>query len=481
MVKYADPPVHEEEDKKLSDVREKLAKNADKPTTASADQGQNNLPKILQQIDPQKNAQVLPQLYQQMQSMQGIMKMGMGGGAGGGGGSGNNPNEFSQSSTPSGIKDTILDSFTGALVILVKKYGFETVIDVFTKLLTRENINLLIYDYREIVINSLSNLIKLALYFGPLNIPVSQYEDGVFGDNVPPEDKIVSQAQIPDLWRKVYYDLSIDPYPGYQEWVYPSNPLSSSSSSTNNKLWVKKPTIHYYFATSSEEIFYISEKELAEDLDIYFANETPEKPRPILTITILNSLLNKQRTNIEQNVMNNALGNNSNNQNSGGAGGSQGLGMLQGMLGGQLQQLLQGMQSDMLPKTILTGQVQKGLQEYTKHMGITNQLFELGSSALGGGMGGIGSLMNMGGIGNILGGFGAGGGGIGGVLGNVTSGAGLLGNFGGFGGGSDGGGGAAGAGFPTAEFGQYNGGDVSQEGLTSIEELLKLLGVKYEQ
>lgn len=471
-VKYAEPPVHEEDDKKLSDVREKLAKNADKPTTASAEQGQKDLPQILQQIDPQKKAQVLPQLYQQMQSMQSIMKMGMGGGAGGGGGG---QSEFSQSSTSSGIKNTMHDSFTGALAILVRKYGFERVIDIFTKLLNRESINLLKYDYKDVVTNSLSNLIKLALYFGPLNIPVSQYEDGIFGDNIPPNDKIVLQAQIPDLWRKVYYVLSLDPYPGYQEWV--------SYTNSNDKLWVKKPEVHYYFSSSSQEIYYTSEKELAEDLDPYFMFATPEKPSLIITMEILNSLLDKQRTNVETNTMNNALGNNSGNQNSGGGGGGgagQALGMLQGMLGGQLQQLLQGMQTDMMQKTVLTGEVQKGLQEFTKHMGITNQLFELGNSALGGGMGGLGSLMNMGGIGNILGGFGIGGGGIGGVLGNVTGGAGLLGDFGGFGGGSGGGGGAAGSGFPTAGFGQYNGGNVTDKGLTNIEDLLKLLGVTYE-
>lgn len=466
-VKYADPPVHEEDDKKVSDAREKLAKNADKPTTASADQGQKDLPQILQQIDPQKRAQVLPQLYQQAMMMGSIMMMGMGGGASGGG-SGGSP----VTSVPSGIKNTIHDSFTGALAILVRKYGFERVIAIFTALLTQQNKKLLDEGYREIVLNAVSNLIKLGLYFGPLNIPVSQYNTGVFGNVSPPEPNIVVQAQIPDLWRKVYYNQDLDPYPGYQEWVSNTNP--------NFKLWVKKPAIHYHFSSANQEVFYTSEQEIATALDPYIKIQ---KPQPTLTISILNGILKKQQTNIENNTMNNAVGNNTgNNQNSGGGGGgSQGLGALQGMLGGQLQPLLQGMQTNMMSKTVLTGGgVQKGLQEFTKHMGITNQLFELGSSALGGGMGGLGSLMNMGGIGNIMGGFDAGGGGIGGVLGNLTGGAGLLGNFGGFGGGSGGGGGGAGSGYPSAGFGQYDGGNISQEGLQNIRNLLLLLGVQYD-
>lgn len=464
-VKYADPPVHEEDDKKLTDAREKMAKNADKPTTASAEQGQKDLPQILQQIDPQKRAQVLPQLYQQAMSMASIMMMGMGGGANGGG-SGGAP----VSSVPSGIKNTIHDSFIGALAILVRTYGFERVINIFTTLLTQQNKKLLDEGYREIVINAISNLIKLALYFGPLGIPVSQYNTGVFGNVSPPEPNIVTQAGIPDLWRKVYYNQDLDPYPGYQEWV--------SNENANFKLWVKKPAIHYHFSSASQEVFYTSEKEIAAALEPYIKVQTPQ---PVLTIAILNKILKTQQSNVETNTMNNALGNNTgNNQNSGGGGGgSQGLGALQGMLGGQLQTLLQGMQSKQMSKTVLTGGVQQGLQEFTKHMGITNQLFELGSSALGGGMGGLGSLMGMGGIGNIMGGFGLGGGGIGGVLGNLTGG-GLLGSFGGFGGGSGGGGGGAGSGFPTAGFGNYDGGNISDAGLNDIRTLLVLLGVEYE-
>lgn len=459
-VKYADPPTYDENDdaKQIKDVREKLAKNADKPTTASADQGQTDMTQIVQQVDPQKQAQVLPQLYQQMQSMSSIMMMGMGGGAGGG--SGSNNNQTPTAAIPSGVQNTIQDSFTGALAILVRSYGFERVIDVFTTLLTAENKKFIDPAYRNIVINALSNLIKLALYFGPLDIPVSQYSNGVFGKVAPPSDKIVLESKVPDLWRKVYYTQTADPYPGYQEWV--------SYEDVSNKLWVRKPEKYYHFSSASQEVFYTSETEIAADLEPYIKVQSPQ---PKLTIAKLNSILRKQNVNIENNTMNNAIGNNSgnNNQNN-----------LQNMLGGQLKQLIQGMMSDQMSKTVLQGNVKQGIEEYTKHMGITNQLFELGSSALGGGQGGLGSLSNMGGIGNIMGGFSSGGGGIGGVLGNVTGGAGLLGSFGGFGGNSNGGGGGAGSGFPTAGFGQYNGGNVSDSGLKNINELLLLLGVQYE-
>jgi hypothetical protein len=53
--KYADAPfVDADQGKKVDDIREKLAKNAEKPTSASADKKDDQLPQIMQKVDPQK-------------------------------------------------------------------------------------------------------------------------------------------------------------------------------------------------------------------------------------------------------------------------------------------------------------------------------------------------------------------------------------------------------------------------------------------
>jgi hypothetical protein len=386
----------------------------------------------------------------------------------GGGGAGGQTGLNQIPVLPSGISSVLEDSFTGALAILVRKYGFERVIQVFVELLSENRINLVDIRYRKIVENAMANLIKVCLYYGPEDIPVSVYETVVFGVDVP--DPLVDPAAVPDFYQKQYYTLATDPYPGYYEWRSPAS---------TDKVWTKKEENSYHFSSSSQEIYSNSELGLAEDLDQYVKLQTPQPnleigPQPILTIAIFNELLIKRSNLIEQDTLNNNMGN-----NSGGNSGNNGGNNMAGMMGGQLQQLLQMLQSEQLPKSVLNqGEINKALQQYTKDMSFNNQLFELGNMAMGGGLGGaLGSLGNMGGLSNIMGGFGIGGGGIGGILGNLGGGS-LLGSFGGFGGGSNGGGGGAGSGFPQASGGgSYSGGNISETGLTNIETMLKLLGI----
>lgn len=471
--KYADPSrVKGDNAKKLSDVREKIAKNADKATTASGEIGQKDLPSIVQQVDPQGTAQVIPQMYQQMGMMTSLLALGSG--SSGGGSSNSNP---AFGAVPSGISNVLNDSFTGALAILTRKYGFEEVILVFNDALyndvatnSENNINDLDPLYRDIVLNALANLIRLALYFGPLNIPVSKYDDVIYGDIVP--DPVVGIPDVPDLYLKVYYNLENDPYPGYQEWV--------SQDGNNTKVYTQKDPKSYYFSTINQEIFSTSETEIAAELDLYFQYVFGVEDRIYLTSKILNDILYRQMVNVETNTLNNGVGNNAANSPGGKKGGG---GNMAGRLGGGLSQLMQMFQGQQLPTSVLNqGSINNVMQQFTKDMGLNNQIFEIGKQILGGGgfMGGspLGMLGNMGGIGNIMGGFGMGGGGLGGVLGGMGLGS-LMGGFGSFGGNSGGGGGAAGAGFGGASGGgSYTGGDISKEGLQNITILLQKLGIQ---
>lgn len=461
---YADPPaVEADKAKKLEDIRKKVAKNADKPTSAAGKIGEKDLPKIMQQVDPQGKGQVMPELYKQGQQMMNLLNLGSGATGGGGGGGNQQQQPTSNATLPTGINIVLQDSFTGALCINVKKYGFEPVLYIMTLVLKDGGIDKVDSKYRNIVKNSVANLIRLALYFGPVNIPVSVYDETIYGNTVP--DKVVKQEDVPDFYTKQYYDLSVDPYPGYIEW---------QSKDGKDKVWVKAEPKSLVFSSANEEVYSISEREIAEDLDPYFKrvefNDTLIFTQ-ILDIGTLNKILRRQEYNIDVNTLNLNMGNNSggqpqNNQGGGGGGGSN----MMGQLGGMLQQLMQQFTGDQLPKSVLNqGGMQDVMRKFQKDMGINNQILELGKKIMGGGQG-TDLMGNLGGLQGIMSGFQSGGGGAGG--------GGLQGAGGSLGGESGGGGGGAGSGFAGAPgAGEYTGGGISESGLKTIEETLKLLGV----
>lgn len=465
-VKYADAPAVKSDDaKKLTDVRDKFAPNADKPTSASADKGMMDLPQIMKKVDPQNKAQVIPEMYKKMQGMMNIMNMGSGNN------SDNNNQNNPNSSIPSGISVVIEDSLTGALCILVKEYGFERVIQVLLLALADDKIKFISTDYKKIVQNAISNLIRLALFFGPLDIPVSQYDDTIFGDIVP--DNLVAIA--PDMYLKQYYAIEDEPYPGYTQWVSPDGKTT---------VYTRKETGSYHFETSEQEVFSNSEIRLAEKLDPYFPLDT----KLVLTAKILNSFLVVESYYVESDQFNTNMGNNTGgnpiqnqqgNSGGGGGGGAGGMmGMLSGMMNGNLQGMISNVQQKQLPNSVLDQEkMGKLLNQKTKDMSLNNNIFGIAKDMMGG-ANPLGSLGNMGGLSNIMGGFNQGGGGIGGVTDGLGMGN-LLGNMGGFGGGSGGGGGGAGSGFPTASAADstYNGGNITDDGLKNIEEMLMLLGI----
>jgi hypothetical protein len=354
------------------------------------------------------------------------------------------------------------------VAILIRQYGFERVIYIFTAALSNGGLNEIDSRYQAIVKNTMSNIIRLALYYGPLNIPVSLYDDTVWGDTVP--SPLVADSEVPDYYLKQYYNFEDDPYPGYWRWNSPDNTTA---------VYTKKPPGSLHFSTANEEIYSTSEREIAAALAPYCIIAVPQL---ILTPFILNDILYAQSDAIEVNTLNNTMGNNT-GAGSGGSGGSGGgsqmMGMLMGMLGGQLQGLLTQFTSQQLPKSVLNqGDMGQLTQQFTKDMALNNQIFQIAQGMFQGGSP-LGALGNMGGLSNIMGGFNIGGMGIEGVLGGMGIGI-LMGSFGGFGGGSGGGGGGAGAGFPSATPGEYTGGNITDAGLKDMSDLLTLLGITDE-
>ena len=475
--KYPESPgIEKSKSKELEDVRKKVAPSGDKPTTASAKKGSKKLTKVVKEVDPGRKAQQLPELYQQMSMIMGILSMGAGLG-GGSGGNGTTP--FTITGTPSGMNVVLTDGFVGALAILVRKFGFERVIKMFV-LITLPNGGLAQLDswYQPIVTKAIATLLKVAIYYGPLNIPVSSYDETYYGDIVP--TNLVTKDAVPDFYVKQYYGISAEPYPGYDQWVDPND--------ATKIVYVRRELGTYVFTSASEEIYSEVERGIAADLDKYFyvdpTQYTMAQGAEPLFPRYLNDVLDKWIKQIEVYQGNLMIGN-----NVGSGGGSGNMAAMMGMLIGLLMQLIQMFQQEQIGSKngTVVGSVSNVIQDFQKQMGMSGQILQMGMSALGGGglggaLGGLGNLAQIGG----MGGFGS----LGGILGMAGMGdiggmlGGLMGGFGFLGGNSGGGGGGAGSGFPDATIGGSGAwNDATNSGLSNneisdMQELLTLLGIE---
>ena len=129
--------------KGISEFRNKTDKSiSDRPTTASAQKGLKDLPAVIGQVG--KAAVHLQNMYSTMSQVSSILS------------SMNSSGDNDEKPTPSsGKKKKIEDALTGALAILIKKWGYDRVIAAFDNALDNNGIKFIDEDYREIVINSL--------------------------------------------------------------------------------------------------------------------------------------------------------------------------------------------------------------------------------------------------------------------------------------------------------------------------------------
>jgi hypothetical protein len=315
-------------DKKINvpDESRKKAKLAEMPTTADATKGNKDLPSVISQVGAA--AAMLPNMY----SMLGMINALIGG--------------RSQTSR----KGVIEDSLYGALVILVNKWGYDKVISVLNKALENNSIKLIDENYRDIVKNAIANLYKSAVEYDPNNIPVYSYS--IVTTIGPAPIPIVTT--VPDLYIQKYYIQSQDPYPGYIRWDSPDTE-NITYVFTERKIGDK------YYTSPQEEIYSISEQELADGLDTYIENEN-------LTARILNNLLVQQDSNIENNTKEKTLGKNS--------GGANSLQLLMTLLG-SIATMTNSQKSIQLPVSVLNQtSVSSSLSEFEKNQADAEKLLQ---------------------------------------------------------------------------------------------------------
>jgi hypothetical protein len=365
----------------IKSARELHAPNADLPTTASGD-ASLDLPGILNQIDPLKLSMTLAQMYSALSLVKALMN----------------------SSSPAPRKKTITDALSGALCILSNEFGFDYVIEVMNTALENDGLNIIDEDYREIVKNSLGDLITKVIEFGPNNIPVNKYPIITYDYTTTITLPGLIVDNVPDLYIQQYYPIDNDPYPGYIQYV-------NDGVSVFVKRTLNEPT----YVSPEEEIFAVCEIELANDLRPHFTNKD-------LTAELLNIYLLKQDTNVENNGMEKSMGKNA---------GTNVMGLLSSLLG-VLGPVINNTLSLHLPFSVLNqGGIAMSMQKFSKNMAIMKKMksdslagFNLpgGLSSMLGAISGVAGLAagGLGGLAGLAGGLGGLGGLAGGLAGSLA-------------------------------------------------------------
>lgn len=293
MKKKATPKTHKfnrepvvkngEGEKAIESMRRKYAKHRDKPTTAAADPSLR-LPQALMQVDPQAISQVLPNMYKQLGMIRNLLI------------AFNSKNSSSNSNSPNGFaKLLVVDSFSGALCILSKKYGYTIVLERLFGALDRNRYQEILTDYQEIVFEAIIKLIKAADEYGEADIPVSTIPEVTWGSTVP-TPLYSSYDEVPDEYIQQYYNPDNDPYPGYIQYLGP----------TEDYIYVKRKVTDYPYETAEEEIRTTAEYAMTAELSVYIKDNN-------LTVEILNRLLVQYCTQMMEDHYEKNMGKNSKN------------------------------------------------------------------------------------------------------------------------------------------------------------------------
>lgn len=334
--KYSDKKEPSNAGEALSKEIEKSAPNAILKSTILAQKGLKDIAAVVAQFDPQGTGLIAPKMYPMLQQIFTAMAA-----SGGGNGSG------SERSAPNpAAKKVVEDALTGALSILANSYSFEQIIETFNNALSNNGINIIDKEYRNIVKNALANLYTNYTLYGPGNLPYFVPSSFVTEIGEAPTPVV---TVVPDLYVQQYYYPSFDPYPGYIKWILPQEDLSDPEVAVYTLRRIGDP----YYVSADEEIYSLSEQELAKNLEPYIQDNN-------LTAQILNGLLVNETIAVESNKKEKSNGKNSSKNV---------LSLLVQMAGyaGQITNLQKSLQ---LPLSVLSkGSIEKSQSKFMENIG----------------------------------------------------------------------------------------------------------------
>lgn len=283
------------------------------PSTAGGNPKIKKIKTVLDEMDPQRLSEIYKNMHNELSKIDSLLAYSNSSGGG---------NE-----TPaSEVKLSLTDSLTGALSILVKKYGYNTVIELFSEFLNDVTISSMPTDYQEIVRNSFIALYITYFIYGEKDIPVSVLPEIVNGNNIPTE--LVSINNVPDLYVQQYYTVDTDPYPGFIEWIGPDD----------EKIYTVRGITDFPYENIDDHVYSLAEQGLAKVLDVYFVN-TDIKLSVALFLAMLIEFCNL----IEDQGIKSSVGKNGNNFS----------GNLQTLLGSVLGTLTQTALTGHVPNSFL--------------------------------------------------------------------------------------------------------------------------------
>lgn len=380
----------------LQQLRQELAQKSGIPSGVASAKETSSVKEALDQTDPERKSQVLPQfanMMQQILQLLGSIGMGQGGGS-----NSQNPNMAGSPNTS--IGDTAITDIAaglcGALEIEANTRGANSVANTWNAIFGNNvtgnaNFNSLMPEYQSILkiaINQydkdLSNNTPMASIVVPINASiVANSVNSVVPPNV--------VATIPDFYYQVYHPAEMTPFYGYTQYRSISNPQDVIYTTID---YGTTPTFGYL----SNAIIYEIQTSFVDDLDPYFlaANLTFGK-----FVSIMDSITNHYVDVIDDSLtgtgnqfpsQSNQNQQNQNNQNNN----NNAVGQLLPIL----NQLIQQAQSQHLPESILDQQkVSKCLDNHGQNCQKAAQMKQLAQQAIqpGGIMGSGGGGASMGG------------------------------------------------------------------------------------
>jgi len=378
--KYAENTFTENKGPKPAvDARANDAPNAETPTTASADP-QQKLPDAVNSKDPNGQSQMLANMMKSLLTVAMLISMASG-----------SSSKRPTISTPTG--KTMTNAFSAALSILSKRYGAEKVLTAFDNGFGIFGLTQIHEEYRDMVHAALSNLVSAIIIYGEKNIPTPIIPTFTYGTNVP----YPLYTFPPDMYIKQYDPQIEEEFPGYILWVGP----------TGDRIWTMRTPEQPPYENADQEVLTTAAYQIADALDSYVKNN-------LVSPDIVNTILDAQKTSIQNNGMNLVVGNNSS------ANLMNNLTLVLGLLG-TLTTLAQQMQ---LPKSVVdAGKIGIALTAFSRNMAMLKQM----KGASSGAFTGITAVAGLGALTSLVGGFIGGGvpspttGGIGSLFNNNSS------------------------------------------------------------
>ena len=341
----------------VNTARDMFAPKANDPTIAGTTG--MDLPSAIKNVDPLGTAQTLIQFFTQMALVANMMKL------------------TNKSGSSSGVKAVVIDAFTGALKRLSNKFGFETIINIFTVCLGNGGIYSIDVQYRDIVTRAIAKLIEDTAEYGFSNFPVYENPRIIYQTKTDPVPKPI-YGFAPDLYVQQFYDSASDPWKGFIEWKGPNGDLIYTVRGVEDYPWASHQD--YMYSQAENELFYAL---------------SPFIKKGSISASELNIILEKCMTTTLNNGIERTLGKGTSNN----------LSSLVAILGaiGAIINLTQSLQ---LPKSVLNqGSVSRTLTTFARNIALLRSMKNISSGAFGiPGIGQLGGLLgNMAGLatGNI--------------------------------------------------------------------------------